>query len=86
MVVFFPCVQITQPERDLMAAILPENWRQALDTLAGPPTVRPDGPVQMGLGAPEGEHATICLVQGTKGVGKSTFAKLAVNALMTRYV
>ena len=78
---FLSCFQITQPERDLMAAILPENWRQALGTLARPARETSDG-----LGASDSEHAPICVVQGSKSVGKSTFAKLAVNALLTRYI
>jgi polynucleotide 5'-hydroxyl-kinase GRC3/NOL9 len=61
---------ILEPERDHCATVIPHNWVEALE--------------HVDLQSTEG-NATY-LVQGPKGVGKSTFSKLLVNTLLSRYV
>jgi polynucleotide 5'-hydroxyl-kinase GRC3/NOL9 len=64
--------QVTEPEPDLIATILPENWRLALEAVTA--TQSEDSPMQDG--------PIITLIQGSKGTGKSTFSKLLVNSLL----
>ena len=65
--------QITQPERDITATLLPDNWMEALSAIGT------DTPEEIN----DIDEGDTYLVQGPKGVGKSTFAKLLVNRLLS---
>lgn len=71
--------QITEPEPDLVASILPENWRLALEQLSN---VQQDDSVE----DTQSRDPILAVVQGPKGTGKSTFSKLLVNSMLGRYV
>lgn len=62
-----------EPERDLCASVIPHNWIDALEAF------------QSGTKTGEIGGKASYIVQGPKGVGKSTFSKLLANTLLTRY-
>lgn len=61
---------LLEPERDHCGTVIPHNWIEALESGASSSS------------SDSGERAYI--VQGPKGVGKSTFAKLLVNTLLSQ--
>lgn len=61
---------LLEPERDHCATVIPHNWVEALESVESHPA----------------EGNSTYIVQGPKGVGKSTFSKLLVNTLSSRYV
>jgi polynucleotide 5'-hydroxyl-kinase GRC3/NOL9 len=63
---------LLQPERDLCATVVPHTWHEALSNMPSSDTSAGQVPS--------------CIIQGPKGVGKSTFSKLLVNTLLSRYV
>lgn len=65
---------LLEPERDHCATVVPHNWVEALDNVA--------------LASPSGnrEGASTYVIQGPKGVGKSTFSRLLANTLLSQYV
>lgn len=65
---------LLEPERDHCATIVPHNWMEALET------------VTSASSSNDGEGGLTYIVQGPKGVGKSTFSKLLVNTLLSKYV
>lgn len=64
--------QITQPERDITATLLPDNWMEALSSIGSDASEEINGM----------DEGDTYIVQGPKGVGKSTFAKMLVNRLL----
>lgn len=63
---------LLESERDHCATVVPHNWVEALES------VESASPRDSGLPNPA------YLIQGPKGVGKSTFGKLLINTLLSR--
>ncbi|KAK9897342.1 hypothetical protein P389DRAFT_55928 [Cystobasidium minutum MCA 4210] len=66
---------LLEPERDLCASVIPHNWLEALEQLGDTEPSSQGG----ANGLPS------YIVQGPKGVGKSTFSKLLVNTLLSSH-
>merc|ERR1711939_276080 len=72
---------ITLPAQDSTATILPPTWRAALSRVVSDPV---HGSNETYLTRAEGARR-VCLVQGPKGVGKSTFSKALLNSMLSRH-
>jgi polynucleotide 5'-hydroxyl-kinase GRC3/NOL9 len=66
--------QLTHVERDTQPFLLPSSWETALSAIA-PSDEK---------GFPDDSKSIVCLVQGPKKSGKSTFARTLVNRLCMR--
>lgn len=74
--------QITHAAQDLVPTVMPPSWRLALEQTV-PSSNLPDAEPYFNQ---DEDRRRVYLVQGSKGVGKSTFSKALLNRLLSKWV
>jgi len=64
---------------------VPSDWQHVLDEVIATAAHQTDGMETRPEGQAGGGSPPSVLICGAKNVGKSTFAKFAINSLLTRY-